>query len=51
MDIWQKLYEAARAEYRPTEVSPFIYAHHVVCALEAQDGASTPDSASKPARA
>lgn len=38
MDIWQKLYEAARAEYRPTEVSPFIYAHHVVCALEAQDG-------------
>jgi len=38
MDIWDKLVEAARAEYGPRELSPFIYAHHVVCALEAEDG-------------
>ena len=38
MDIWEKLYEAARAQYHPEEVSPFVYAHHVVCALEAEDG-------------
>lgn len=39
MDIWEKLYERARAEYRPTEVSPFISARYVVCAIEAKDGA------------
>lgn len=38
MDIWDKLYERARAEYRPQEVTPFIYAHHVVCALESENG-------------
>lgn len=38
MDIWDKLYEKAKAEYRPGDVSPFIYAHHVVCAIEAEDG-------------
>ncbi len=38
MDIWQRLCEAAEAEYHPEEVSPFIYAHHVVAALEAGDG-------------
>ncbi len=38
MDIWQRLCEAAEAEYHPEEVSPFIYAHHVVAALEAEDG-------------
>ena len=38
MDIWQRLYEAARAEYRPAEINPFITAHHVVCALEAENG-------------
>jgi len=38
MDIWEKLYERARAEYRPQEVTPFIYAHHVVCALESESG-------------
>ena len=32
MDIWQELYEKARAQYGPQEVSPFVYAHHVVCA-------------------
>jgi len=39
MDIWETLYEAAKAEYGPTEVTPFLYAHHVVCALEAENGA------------
>lgn len=38
MDIWEKLYEAARAQYHPEDVSPFVYAHHVVCALEAANG-------------
>ncbi len=38
MDIWQKLYEAAKKQYRPTEVNEFIYAHHVVSALEAENG-------------
>ena len=38
MDIWERLYEAAKAEYHPEEVTPFLYAHHVVCALESWDG-------------
>lgn len=38
MDIWEKLYNEARSLYDPHEVSPFIYAQHVVCALEAEDG-------------
>lgn len=38
MDIWGKLYKAAKKEYYPTSVSPFIDAHHVVCAIEAEDG-------------
>ena len=38
MDIWDKLCEAAKAEYHPEEVSPFLYAHHVVAAIEAEDG-------------
>lgn len=38
MDIWEKLYNAAKQEYHPEEVSPFIQAHHVVCAIEAEDG-------------
>lgn len=38
MDIWEKLYNAAKAEYHPEEVSPFIDAHHVVCAIEAENG-------------
>ena len=38
MDIWEILYEKAKAEYHPGEVSPFIYAHNVVCALEAENG-------------
>ena len=38
MDIWDRLFEAAAKEYHPEEVSPFVYAHHVVCALEADNG-------------
>ena len=38
MDIWEKLYEKAKEQYQPKEVSPFVYAHHVVCALEAENG-------------
>ena len=38
MDIWEQLYLKAKAEYHPEEVSPFVYAHHVVCALESENG-------------
>ena len=38
MDIWEQLYEKARAQYHPEEITPFLYAHHVVCALESADG-------------
>lgn len=38
MDIWEKLYQRAEKEYHPEDVSPFIHAHHVVCALESADG-------------
>ena len=38
MDIWEKLYLKAKEQYHPEEVSPFIYAHHVVCALESENG-------------
>ena len=38
MDIWDKLYEKARQQYHPEEVSPFVTVHHVVCALEAENG-------------
>ncbi len=38
MDIWEKLYRKAEEQYHPGEVTPFIYAHHVVCALEAENG-------------
>ena len=38
MDIWQQLYLKAKAQYHPEEVSPFVYAHHVVCALESENG-------------
>ena len=40
MDIWDKLYEKARQQYHPEEVSPFVTAHHVVCAIEAENGES-----------
>lgn len=37
-DIWEKLYIKAKEQYHPEDVSPFIYAHHVVCALESASG-------------
>lgn len=38
MDIWERLYEAAKRQYHPEDVTPSIYAHHVVCALESENG-------------
>lgn len=38
MDIWEKMYEAAKVHYHPQEISPFVYANHVVAAIEAEDG-------------
>jgi len=38
MDSWERLAEKAKEQYHPEEVSPFVYAHHVVCALEAGNG-------------
>lgn len=38
MDIWEKLVIEAKKVYHPQEISPFISAHHVACALEAEDG-------------
>ncbi len=37
-DIWERMYKLAKEQYKPTEVSPFVYAHHVVCAVESLDG-------------
>ena len=33
-DIWTQMYEAAKKEYHPEDVSPFIQAHHVVAAVQ-----------------
>ncbi len=38
MDIWEELYNRAKEQYGPREVSPFLYAHHVVAAVEAENG-------------
>ena len=38
MDIWETLCMKAKEQYHPQEVSPFLYAHHVVCALESESG-------------
>lgn len=38
MDIWEKLYLKAKEEYHPEAVSPFVDAHHVVCAIESESG-------------
>ncbi len=38
MDIWEKLYLSAKEEYRPTALSPFVDARHVVCAIESENG-------------
>lgn len=37
-DIWQELYERARAQYRPHDLSPFFWSNHVACAIETEDG-------------
>lgn len=34
----EKLYIKAKEHFHPGEVTPFIYAHHVVCALESENG-------------
>ena len=38
MDIWETMYEKTKKEYYPTEFTPFVYAHHVVSALESENG-------------
>lgn len=38
MDIWEKMYLLAKEQYHPEDVSPFVYAHHVVAAVEAENG-------------
>lgn len=38
MDIWNKLYNVAKEQYHPNDLSPFFYANHVACAIEAEDG-------------
>lgn len=49
MDIWKKLYLMAKEEDHPESVSPFIEAHHVVCALESENSEIIRDFASKAA--
>lgn len=38
MDIWERLYLAAKEQYHPEDISPFIQAHHVVSAIESENG-------------
>ena len=38
LDIWEKMYNKAKVEYHREQVSPFIVAHHVVSAVESEDG-------------
>lgn len=38
MDIWEEMYEQAKKEYHPEDVSPFIRAHHVVAAVQSESG-------------
>lgn len=38
MDIWEELYLKAKEQYGPVDVTPFLYAHNVVCALESESG-------------
>ena len=38
MDIWEEMYKKAKAEYHPQEITPCITAHHVVCAIQAENG-------------
>ena len=36
--IWEQLYLKAKEQYHPEDVSLFVYAHHVVCAPECENG-------------
>ena len=38
MDIWEEMYQKAKKEYHPEDVSPFIRAHHVVAAVQSESG-------------
>ncbi len=38
MDIWERLYLKAKDLYNPKNISPFVYGHNVVCALESENG-------------
>ena len=38
MDLWEDMYNKAKKEYHREDVSPFIVAHHVVAAVESEDG-------------
>lgn len=38
MDIWEKMYNEAKKEYHPEEISPFITTHHVVAAVQSASG-------------
>ena len=38
MDIWEEMYEKAKKDYHPEEISPFITAHHVVAAVQSESG-------------
>ena len=38
MDVCGTMYQKAKECYCPKDVSPFVYAHHVVCALESESG-------------
>ena len=38
MDIWDQLVEEAKKQFHPEDISPFIMAHHVACAIEAENG-------------
>ena len=38
MDKWEEMYNKAKKEYHREEVSPYIVAHHVVSAVESEDG-------------
>lgn len=38
MDIWDTLYLKTKENYHPHDLSPFFYANHVACAIEAENG-------------
>lgn len=37
MDIWERLFETAKKQYYPEEVTSFVYTHHSLCALESDN--------------